>query len=228
MITELNFQNHHAFVCDISHYDELLEIGKSQPNVHGVAKTPTWYAGFNAKLKSLLKATNDQLFVSAVRNTTTGQLISYMITSIPYNESCFTFFKFGETRKIDTIFSDNNGTYKLWKLSLMNSVEKGSFDAFFTIHYSAYRPLMREIKKCSYLDNNGSMYNWQLNSIVMPEEYSKTSIQEILIPSNPNMLERKYPIAICHASLKPEHRVRQFSNFFKDKTEIVSNESIQD
>ena len=227
MITNITIQNHLAFVCDISHYDELMDISRSQPNIHGVAKTKIWYTVFGSKLKSVLNGTNDELFVSGLRNTSTGQLVSYMITSIPYNESCFMFFKFGETRKNDTIFSDNTGIYGLWKLSLLNGAEKGIFDAFFAITASAYRPLMRQIKQCSYIDNDGLMYNWQLNSIMMPNENSKNVIQSILMPNNPDALTRAVPVAVCHASLKPEYRIKHFSNFFENKTDLIEKESIQ-
>lgn len=227
MITELKFQNHLAFVCDISHYDELMDISRTQPNIHGVAKTEGWYHNFSIKLKTLLLNSNDQLFVSALRNTSTGQLISYMITSIPYDQSCFMFFKFGETRKTNTFFSDNRGIYGLWKLSMSNGLEHNVFDSFMAITLPSYRPLINLIKNCSYIDNDGIMYTWQINSVVAPDQQAKNTIQKMLVPDNSNMLERTLPLVICHASLKPEFRVRQFANIFGSKTELVEKESIQ-
>ena len=227
MIDEIYFQNYHAFVCDSSHYDELVEIGRSQPNVHGSPKTMAWYDIYNLKLKQIIKDTNDQLFVSAVRNTTTNQILTYMITSIPYKESCFMFFRFGETRRTDSIFSHDTGAYGIWKLGLLNGHAKGVFDAFFAVRANAYRPIMRHLKKCNFLDEGGLTYNWQLNDIVMPDQESKNTIQKILLFDNPNMIKREYPIAICHASLKPELRIKYFSNYFEEKTDTVIKESIQ-
>jgi|AntAceMinimDraft_11_1070367.scaffolds.fasta_scaffold00501_21 hypothetical protein len=227
MIKDFYYQNYHAFICDMSHYDELIEIGKSRPDVHGSLKTVAWYDIFNLKLKHIIQSTSDKLFVVAVKNTSTNQIMSYMITAIPYEESCFMFFIFGETRRTDSIFTLDTSLYGVWKLSLLNGYAKGIFDAFFSIRANGYRTLVRNLKKCDFLDSNGITYNWQLNDILMPDQSSKNAIQKLLVFDNPNMIKREHPIAICHASLKPEFRIKYFSNYFEEKIELVANDSIQ-
>lgn len=225
MIEELTYQHYHAFVCSLEHYDELMELSKTQSHIHGSKKTMIWQDVYSAKLKQVLKNTNDKVFVSAVRNLKNNQLISYMITSIPYDQSCFLFFNFGEVRKTNEYFSQDTGGYGVWKLGLLNGIEKGSFDAFFAVKASAYRPIIRHIRNSSFLDEGVSRYNWQLNNIIMPDDYAKNTIEKILIIDNPNVLKREHPIAICHASMKPEERIKHFSSFFEDKVDKVKEES---
>jgi len=225
MITELSYQHYHTFVCGIEHYDELIDISNTRTHIHGSSKTTIWRDVYSNKLQQILKNTNDKLFVSAVRNLKTDQLISYMITSIPYDTSCFLFFNFGETRKTNDYFTPDASGYGVWKLGLLNGIEKGSFDAFFAVRASHYRPIIRYIKNNSFLDEGSLRYNWQLNNIIMPEDYARNTIEKILIIDNPNVLKRNHPIAICHASLKPEERVKHFSNFFEDKVIRLTAES---
>lgn len=227
MIEETTYQHYRAFICGAENYDEIIAISDSQPNVHGSVKTVMYKDIFRTKIKQILNKTNDKLFISAVRNMQTKELLSYMITSIPYDQSCFMFFYFGEMKKSNDYFSQNNGAYGVWKLGLMNGEEKGSFDAFFTVQANAYRPIIRFLKASNYLTDGVVRYNWQLNNIVMPDEFAKNTIEKILILDSPNVLERIHPIAVCHASLKPEERIKKFADYFGDRTEKISNESVQ-
>lgn len=227
MIKEFNYQHYHTFICNTNNLKEIIEISNTQSIVQGSEKTNFWKDLYKEKIKEILEKTNDKLFISGVRNLKTNQLIAYMITSIPYDQSCFMFFKFGEIRKSNDLFSLDAGGYGVWKLGLANGEEKGSYDAFFAIRANAYRPIMRVVKKYSFLDEGVVRYNWQLNNIVMPNQSPKNPIEKALILDNEYTLKRIHPIAIGHASLKPEERVKHFSNFFEDKSSIVKKESVQ-
>lgn len=227
MIEELTYQDYRAFICGPENYNEIIDISSSRPDVHGSPKTKAWRDLFGAQVRRILKEKNDKLFISAVRNLTTGQMMSYMITSIPYEQTCFMFFIYGETRKTNEVFTAHVGGYGVWKLGLLNGLEHNIFDAFFSVRASAYRPIIKHIRNSSFLDEGVSRYNWQLNNIVLPGQYARNAIEKPLLFDNPDMLERIHPIAICHASLKPEERIQHFSSFFDEKTDVVKNESVQ-
>lgn len=215
---ELIADNFRAFQCSLLDYENILSIYRSRPHVQGSSRTTTADENFEKKLADILLDKDSEYCVLAVEDLSTKQLISFSIYSFP-KTSQFGFLIIGGTVPKDKTLpeSKNSGAVALLRLGVMIGEQRNVFDIFMSIKLSSYLPFSRMINSYDSVEEHRTY--WLLHKIVHPNDCLITTIEKYLLGQA--IVERIYPIAIVHLSVKEKFRIAHYKHNFNVSEETL-------
>lgn len=214
---EIITKDFRAFKCSIVEFDKIIQIYKSNNFIQGSPRTLKGDDLFETHLAEILLGNKEEFVVFGVEDIN-KKLISYAVYAFPKN-SQFGFLKIGGTvpkEKALTTYKDN-GAIALLRLGVQYGESIGRFDIFWSVKLSSYLPMCK-LLNLSELEDEHRTY-WSLHKVMYPGESPVTSIEKYLLEHY--FIERKYPIAIIHTSLKQKYRIGHFEKYFNVSLETL-------
>jgi hypothetical protein len=210
---ELVADNFRAFQCSLLDYENILTVYRSRPHVQGSIRTIKSDEDFERILADILLDKESEYCVLAVEDLSTNNLISFSIYSFP-KASQFGFLMIGGTLPKDRTLpeSRNSGAVALLRLGVMIGEQKNVFDIFMSVKLSAYLPFCLLINSYEEDSNEEHRTYWLLHKIVQPADCLTTTIEKYLLGQP--LVDRIYPVAIIHLSVKEKFRIEHFKHNF--------------
>lgn len=220
---ELVADNFRAFQCSLLDYENILAIYRSRPHIQGSLRTIKSDEDFEKILADILLDKDSEYCVLAVEDLSTNILTSFSIYSFP-KVSQFGFLMIGGTIPKDKTLpeSKNSGAVALLRLGVMIGESRNVFDIFMSVKLTAYLPFCRLIN--SYDPDKEHRTYWMLHKIVQPSDCLITSIEKCLL-GHP-LVDRMYPVAIVHLSVKEKFRLEYFKHNFSVSEETLKRYTI--
>ena len=220
MDTELISKNFRSFQCTILDFERIMDIHRSRSMVQGVTKTAKYNDFFEKLIAEILLGTVPTTVILGSEDIKTRTLISYSIYQYPKNSSS-AFLKLGETMSTARSLFDyrDYDAIGALRLGVMLSESKKLFDVYMAVRINSFLPMMKLFHQSELIEKDYHRSNWLLHKIVNPNDPLETSIDRVLLQDM--FLERKYPVAIIHTSLKAEYRVAHFKDQFNVSEETL-------
>ena len=215
---ELVADNFRAFQCSLLDYENILTVYRSRPHIQGSLRTLKSDENFERILADILLDKNSEHCVLAVEDLSTNTLISFSIYSFP-KASQFGFLMLGGTLPKDQTLPDtaNSGAVALIRLGVIIGESRKVFDIFMSIKLGAYLPFCRLIN--SYKSEEEHRTYWLLHKIVHPTDCLTTTIEKYLLEQP--LVDRIYPVAIVHLSVKEKFRIAHYKHNFNVSEETL-------
>lgn len=215
---ELVADNFRAFQCSLLDYENILTVYRSRPHIQGSLRTLKSDENFERILADILLDKNSEHCVLAVEDLSTNTLISFSIYSFP-KASQFGFLMLGGTLPKDQTLPEtaNSGAVALLRLGVIIGESRKVFDIFMSIKLGAYLPFCRLIN--SYKSEEEHRTYWLLHKIVHPTDCLTTTIEKYLLEQP--LVDRIYPVAIVHLSVKEKFRIAHYKHNFNVSEETL-------
>jgi len=215
---ELVADNFRAFQCSLLDYESILSIYRSKLHIQGSLKNIRSDENFERILADILLDKNSEHCVLAVEDLSTNTLISFSIYSFP-KASQFGFLMLSGTLPKDQTLPDtaNSGAVALLRLGVIIGESRKVFDIFMSIKLGAYLPFCRLIN--SYKSEEEHRTYWLLHKIVHPTDCLTTTIEKYLLEQP--LVDRIYPVAIVHLSVKEKFRIAHYKHNFNVSEETL-------
>jgi hypothetical protein len=216
---ELIQGNFQAYQCTIADYDEILEIYKSRPYIQGALRSTQLDERFEYHLAEVLLGTKENSYVLGVKDLTTNRLLAYVNYIFPKNS------QFGFMRLGGSVASSNsspnylNIAVPLLRLGVLLGESLGFFDIFWSVKLSSYLPICKLFNDYEVISKSEHRSYWLLHKVVYPTDLLETSIDKFLLEES--IIERIYPVAIMHTSLKEKYRAEHFKKHFSVSEETL-------
>jgi hypothetical protein len=225
MDIELLSKNFRAFQCTILDFERIMNIHRSRSMIHGVAKTAKYNDFFEKLIAEILLGAIPTTVILGSEDIKTKTLISYSIYQYPKNSSA-AFLKLGETLSPDRSLFDykDYDAIGALRLGVMLSESKKIFDLYMAVRINSFLPMMKIFHQSEIDEKDYHRSNWLLHKIINPNDPLETGIDRVLLQDM--FLERKYPVAIIHTSLKAEYRVEHFKDQFNVSEETLKRYTI--
>lgn len=217
---ELIADNFRAFQCSLLDYENILTIYRSRPHIQGSIRTIKSDEEFARILANMLLDNDSEYYVLAVEDLTTKILTSFSIYSFP-KISQFGFLMIGGSLPKDSAIpeSRNSGAVALLTLGVMIGESLNVFDIFMSVKITAYLPFCRLINSHETNSGEENRTYWMLHKIVHPSDYLITSLEKYLLGQP--LVERIYPVAIVHLSVKEKFRIAHYKHNFSVSEETL-------
>lgn len=205
--------NFRAYECTIADYDKILGIYRSHLYIQGSPRTLKSDERFENHLAEVLLGNKSEHCFIGVEDTKTRNLVSYVNYVFPANSN-FCFMKLGGTtpKALSLPTYKDTGVIPLLRLGVALSESKNYFDTFWTFKLNSYLPFCKVLNDYEQKSNVEQRVQWLLHKIVYPQDQLTTSIEKFLLEGG--LVERKYPVAIIHSTLKQEFRLEHFKKNF--------------
>lgn len=217
---ELIHGNFRSFECSLLDYENILAIYRARPHVQGIPRTIKADEQFEKYVIEILLGINNECCIVGVEDITSKSLISFSIYAFPKNSQFGFLTLAGSIPKDSNIPSTNNsGAVSLLRLGVMIGKERNVFDIFSSVRLTAYLPLCKVVNSFESITGQENISYWMLHKVVYPDDPLTTSIEKYLLGGP--FIERKYPIAIIHTSLKEKFRVLHYKHNFSVSEETI-------
>jgi hypothetical protein len=222
---ELVYGNFRAFQCSLLDCESILSIYRSKSHIQGSLKNIKSDEDFERILIDMLLDKNSEYRVLAVEDLSTNVLISFSIYSFP-NSSQFGFLMLAGTLPTDNSIpeSSNTGAVALLTLGVMIGESLNVFDIFMSVKITAYLPLCRLINSHETNSGEENRTYWLLHKIVHPTDCLVASIEKYLL-GHP-LVDRLYPVAIVHLSVKQKFRIAHYKHNFSVSEETLTKYTV--
>lgn len=222
---ELIYDNFRAFQCSLLDYESILSIYRSKSHIQGSLKNVKSDEDFEKLLLDMLLDKNSEYCVLAVEDLSTNVLISFSIYSFP-KSSQFGFLILAGTLPADNSIpgSKNTGAVALLTLGVMIGESLNVFDIFMSIKISSYLPLCHLINSHEIISGKENRTYWMLHKIVHPADSLITSIEKYLLGQS--LVDRIYPVAIVHLSVKQKFRIAHYKDNFSVSEETLKRYTV--
>jgi len=201
-------------------YENILSIYRSKSHIQGSLKNIKSDEDFESLLIDMLVDKNSEYRVLAVEDLSTNVLISFSIYSFP-KTSQFGFLILAGTLPTDNSVpgSGNTGAVALLTLGVLIGESLNVFDIFMSVKISAYLPLCRLINSHEINSGKENRTYWLLHKIVHPTDGLTTTIEKYLLGHS--LVNRIYPVAIVHLSVKEKFRIAHYKHNFNVSEETL-------
>jgi hypothetical protein len=217
---ELVYDNFRAFQCSLLDCESILSIYRSKSHIQGSLKNIKSDEDFERVLVDMLLDKNSEYRVLAVEDLSTNVLTSFSIYSFP-NSSQFGFLVLAGTLPADNSIprSRNTGAVALLTLGVLIGESLNVFDIFMSVKISSYLPLCRLINSHETISGEENRTYWMLHKIIHPNDCLITSIDKYLLGHA--LVDRIYPVAIVHLSVKEKFRIEHYKHNFSISEETL-------
>jgi hypothetical protein len=191
-----------AYICNLEDFDDINEIHKSRKVIRGTAKTPEYNEYFLDNIPKILNGEIQNFNIIGARDIETNKLLTYTVNLFSLS-SKFIFIHFGETIPHNNVFNFKDyGKVEISKLRVDLGLKENIFDHFVSVKLGAILPVIAEVRKVQ------PYFDFRIHSILQPDQEPRTLIEKKLSSSANNTLPRNTPLAIIHASMLPQYRMK--------------------
>jgi hypothetical protein len=196
-----------------------MKIHKSRTMVSGVSKNEKYNSYYETFMADVLLGIKSNTKVLGVENIK-KELFFYTLYQ-HVEGSPIAFMKLGESSIKSKVFNQEAAVTSMFKLGTAISESNGVFDLYQTYRLNTAMALLHLSSKTKNFYGEENRYYWLLHSVIHPEDRLKTHIEKNLLGMLP--YERRYPMAIIHASLKEKYRVEHFKNKLMSVDKALTN-----
>jgi hypothetical protein len=206
-------------VCTLEDFDAINKIHLSQHYIHGMEKTPAYYARYPTVIRSILTGLKKDYKVIGYKHNDSKHMTGYGIVWIPTsNKMPYTAFIMGENMyNRDKNDPDNQlDSGMMGGLAIAENLakigeERDILQFFMALPLKSHLALMRFSK--FFKKRNKHLlgrYNFLLFSVVGEDGEFKNSIEELLL-KNP-VMPRMQNIAIVEVSMMEKYRLEHYAD----------------
>jgi hypothetical protein len=203
-----------CYFCTLDDYNDINRIHQSQHYIHGVEKTPAYYARYPTVIRSILTGLKKDYKIIGYKEPNSDRMTGYGIIWVPVSAKIpFNAFVMGEslqTGSVDQLESTTASLLSIAEELAKIGEEKDVLQFFIALPLKAHLGLMRFSK--FFKERNKyllSRYNFLLFSVVGEDGVLKNSIEELLL-KNP-LMPRLQKIALVEISMMEKYRLEHFA-----------------
>jgi len=208
-----------CYFCTLDDYNEINKIHLSQHYIHGVEKTPAYYARYPTVVRSILTGLKKDYKIIGYKHNGSEHMTGYGVVWIPTSTKLpFTAFLMGENMyNRDKDNPDNQlDSGMMGGLAIAENLakigeERDILQFFMALPLKTHLSLMRFSK--FFKKKNKHLlgrYNFLLFSVVGEDGVFKNSIEELLL-KNP-VMPRLQNMAIVEVSMIEKYRLEHFAD----------------
>lgn len=191
-----------AYICGPEDFDDINAIHLSRKTIRGTEKTPEYNEYFIDRIPKILAGEIPELNIIGARDIETNKLLTYSVNLFS-SSSKFIFIHFGESIPHNNIFNFTDyGKVDISKLRVELGLKENIFDHFVGAKLGSVLPLITEVRKTQ------PYFDFRIHSILQPEQQPRTLIEKELLSSANNTLPRDTAVAVIHASMLPQYRMK--------------------
>jgi len=205
--------------CTLEDFDQINKIHQSQHHIHGMEKTPAYYARYPTLIRAILTGLKKDFKIIGYRHNNSKQLTGYGVVWIPVTTNMpFNALLMGENMYNRDSKDPNNqlDSGMMGGLAIAENLakigeERDILQFFMALPLKSHIALMRFSK--FFKKRNKHLlgrYNFLLFSVVGDDGVLKNSVEELLL-KNP-VMPRVQQIAIIEVSMMEKYRLEHYAD----------------